>query len=162
MCFFPFIFFLCQPEVFLWSYLYLPQVDTGSMVVKSQSWILEFGVKVNSFSSSYVLMWELDLKEGWVLKNWCFWILVLEKTLESPLDFKKIKPVNPKANQPWIFFGRTDAEASILWPFDAKNQLIGKDPDLGKIEGKRRRRWQRMIWLDSMADSMGMNLSKLC
>ena len=77
-------------------------------------------------------MWELDHKEGWALKNWCFWTIVLEKTLESPLDCKEIKPVHPKRNQPWMFIGRTDAEAPILWPPDAKSQLIGKDPDAGK------------------------------
>ena len=79
-------------------------------------------------------MWELDGKEGWVLKNWCFQIVVLEKTLESPLDCKEIKPVNPKGNQPWIFIGRTDAkaEAPMLWPSDAKSWLIRKDPDAGK------------------------------
>ena len=79
-------------------------------------------------------MWELDYIEGWVLKNWYFWTVVLEKTLESPLDCKEIKPVNPKGNQSWIFIGRTDAEAeaSILWPPDVKSQLIGKDPDAGK------------------------------
>ena len=76
-------------------------------------------------------MWELDYKESWVLKNWCFWTVVLEKTLESPLDCKEIKPLNPQGNQSWIFTGRTDAEAEtpILWPSDAKNWLIGKDPD---------------------------------
>jgi len=86
------------------------------------------------FSSSHVWMWELDHKESWVLNNWCFWTVVLEKTLESPLDYKDIKPVNPKGNQPWIFIGKTDAEAEtpILWPPDAKNWLIGKDPDAGK------------------------------
>ena len=83
------------------------------------------------FSSSHVWMWELDHKEGWALKNWCFWTVVLEKTLESPLD-SKIKPVNPKGNQPWIFIGRTDAEAPIIWPPDAKSRLTGKDPDAGK------------------------------
>ena len=79
-------------------------------------------------------MWELDHKEGWALKNWCFWTVVLEKTLESPLDSKEIKPVIPKENQPWIFIGRTDAEADalILWPTDVKSQLIGKDPDAGE------------------------------
>ena len=76
-------------------------------------------------------MWELDHKESWVLKNWCFWTVVLEKTLESPLDCKKIKPVNPKRNQTWIFIGRTDAEPPILWPPDVKNWLTGKDPDAG-------------------------------
>ena len=89
-------------------------------------------VKAMFFSSSHVCMWELDHKEGWVPKNWCFLIVVLEKTLESPLDCKEIKPVNPKGNQPWIFIGRTDAEAPILWSPDSKNQLIGKDPDAGK------------------------------
>ena len=79
-------------------------------------------------------MWELDHKESWALKNWCFWTLVLEKTLESPLDCKEIHPVSPKGNQPWIFIGRTDAEAEalILCPPDAKNWLLGKDPDAGK------------------------------
>ena len=92
-----------------------------------------------SFSQSYgfsrnVWMWELDRKEGWGTKNQGFWILVLEKTLESSLDYKEIKPVNPKGNQPWIFIGRTDAEAEapILWPPDVKSWLIGKDPDAGK------------------------------
>ena len=86
------------------------------------------------FSSSHVWMWELDHKEGWALKNWCFWIVMLEKTLESPLDCKEIQPVHPKGNQSWVFIGRTDVEAEtpILWPPDAKRWLIGKDPDAGK------------------------------
>ena len=86
------------------------------------------------FSSSHVWMWELDHKESWALKNWCFWIVVLEKTLESPLESKEIKPVNPKGNQSWIFIGRTDAEAEapILWPPDVKNWLTGKNPDAEK------------------------------
>ena len=86
------------------------------------------------FSSSHVWMWELNCKEGWSPKNWCFWIVVLEKTLQSPLDNKEIKPVNPKGNQSWIFIGSTDAEAKapILWSPDAKSRLIGKDPDAGK------------------------------
>ena len=78
---------------------------------------------------------ELDHKAGWALKNWCFQTAVLEKTLESPLDSKEIKPVNPKVNQPWIFIGRTNAEAPILWPPDTKSQLFGKDPDAGKEKG---------------------------
>ena len=77
-------------------------------------------------------MWELDYKESWVPKNWCFWTVVLEKTLETPLDCKEIQAVNPKGNQSWIFIGRTDAEAPILWPLDVKNRLNGKDPDDGK------------------------------
>ena len=90
--------------------------------------------KSNGFSSSNVQMWELDHKESWVPKNWCFWTVVLEKTLEHPLDSKEIKPVNPKGNQSWILIRRTDAEAEapILWPPDVMNWLIGKDPDAGK------------------------------
>ena len=86
------------------------------------------------FSSSHVWMWELDHKEGWAPRNWCFWTVVLEKTLESPLDRKEIKPVNPKGNKSWVFTGRTDAEAEapILWPPDVKSWLIGKDPDAGR------------------------------
>ena len=86
------------------------------------------------FPVVHVWMWELDYKESWVPKNWCFWTMVLEKTLESPLDYKEIQPVHPKGNQSWIFIGRTDteAEAPILSPPDAKNWLIGKDPDAGK------------------------------
>ena len=80
-------------------------------------------------------MWELDYKESWAPKNWCFWTVVLQKTLESPLECKEIKPVNPKGNQSWIFIGRTEAEAPILWPPDMKNWLIGKTLILGKIKG---------------------------
>ena len=89
------------------------------------------------FSSSHVWMWELNHKKGWVLKNWCFWTVVLEKSLESSLDCKEIKPVNPKGNQPWIFIGRTEAEAPILWPPNEKSCLIGKDPDTGKDWGQK-------------------------
>ena len=94
----------------------------------SQSYVFFF------FSGSYVWMWELDHKEGWAVKNWCFWTVVLEKTLESPLDSKEIKSVNPKGNQPWIFIVRTDAEAEapIVWPPDVKSRLTRKDPDAGK------------------------------
>ena len=92
-------------------------------------------VKANGFSSSHGWMWELDYKESWAPKNWCFWTVVLEKTLENPWNCK-IKPVNPKGNQSWIFFGRTDAEAEtpILWPHDAKNWLTGKHTDAGKVK----------------------------
>ena len=102
-------------------------------------------------------------KEDCAPKNWCFWTVVLEKTLESPLDCKETKPVNPKGNQPWIFIRRIDAEAEapMLWPPDGKSWLIGKDLMLRKTELKGRRRWQRMRWLDSTTDSMRMNLSKL-
>ena len=91
-------------------------------------------IQTTGFSISHVWMWELDHKESWVPKNWCLWTVVLEKTLKSPLDYKEIKPVNPKGCQPWIFIGRTvaETEAPILWPPDAKSQLIGKYPDAGK------------------------------
>ena len=92
----------------------------------------------HGFSSSHVWMWELDYKESWAPKNWCFWSVVLEKTLESPLDWKEIQPVHPKGNQSWIFIRRTDAEAEtpILWPPDAKNWLTGKDPYAGRNWGQ--------------------------
>ena len=109
-------------------------------------------VKTMIFSNTYVWMWELDHKEGWVPKNWCFETVVLEKTLESPLDSKEIQPVYPEGNQPWIFIGRTDAEAEalILWPPDVKSRLTGKDPDAGETECMRRRGRQRMRWLDGI------------
>ena len=93
------------------------------------------------FSSNPVWMWELDYKECWVPKNWCFWTVVLEKTLVTPLDCKEILPAHPKGNQSWIFIGRTDAETEspVLWLPDVKNWLIGKDPMLGKIEGRKKR-----------------------
>ena len=109
-----------------------------------------------------VVMYGCDHNEGWVHimkaeqpKNWCFCIVALEKTLESPLGCKDIKPLNPKGNQPWIFIGRTDAEAPIIWAPDTKSWLIGKDPDAGKYWEQ-----QRMRWLDSITDSMDMNFSK--
>ena len=108
-------------------------------------------------------MWELDRKEGWMPKNWCFWIVVLKKTPESPLDSKEIKPVNLKGNQTWIFIGRIDAEAKLqyfgylIWRADSLEKTLM----LGKIEGRRRRGRQRIRWLDSITDSKDMNLSKL-
>ena len=92
------------------------------------------------FSSSHVWMWELDYKQSWALKNWCVWTVVLEKTLESPLDGKEIQPAHSKGNQSWIFIGRTDAETLILWPPDAKNWLIWKDPDAWKDWGQEEKR----------------------
>ena len=97
---------------------------------------------------------ELDYKESWASKNWCFWTVVLEKTLESLLDCKEIQLVHPKGNQSWIFIGRTDAETPILWPPDVKNWLICKDPDAGKD-------WRQKRWLDGFTNSMNMSLSKL-
>ena len=107
------------------------------------------------FSSSHIWMWELDYKESWALKNWCFWTVVLEKTPESPLDYKEIQPVNPKGNQSWIFIGKTDAEAetSIIWPPVGKNWLIRKDPDAGKHwrQEKKGMTEDEMVITDSMA-----------
>ena len=108
-------------------------------------------------------MWHLDYKESWVLKNWCFWTVVLEKTLESPLDCKEILTVHPKGDQSWIFTGRTDAEAEtpILWPHDAKNWLIWKDSDTGKDWRWEEKGTTEDIWLDGITDVMDMSLSKL-
>ena len=109
-------------------------------------------------------MWELDYKESWALKNWCFWTVVLEKTLESPLDCKKIQPAQPKGDQSWVFISRTyfEAESPILWPPDTKSWLIfEKSLMLGKIEGRRRRGRQRMRWLDGITDSVDMGLGEL-
>ena len=133
-------------------------------VLKSRDAILPTKVCINQsngFSSSHVQMWELDHKEGWALKNWYFRIVVLEKSLESPLDCKEIKPVNPKGNQPWMeglmlklklqYFGH------LMWRADSLEKTLM----LGKIEGGKRRRWQRMRWLDSITDAMDISLSKL-
>ena len=107
-------------------------------------------------------MWELDHKESWALKNWCFWTVVLEKTLKSPLDCKEIKPVNLNGNQSWMFNGRTDAEAEapILWPPDGKNWLTGKDPGAGKDWRQEERGRQKMRQVDGITDSTEMSLSR--
>ena len=110
------------------------------------------------FSSSHVWIWELDPKESWALKNWCFRTVVLEKTLESPLDSKEIKSVNPKGNPPWIFIGRTDAEAPTLWPPDVKSWLLRKGPDAGKDWGQEK--GTTMRWLDGITSPMDMSLNK--
>ena len=108
-------------------------------------------------------MWELDCEEGWVPKNWCFWTVVLEKTLESPLDCKQIQPVHSEANQPWDFFGGNDAKAEtpVLWPLHAKSWLLEKTLMLGGIGGRRRRGRQRMRWLDAITNLIDMSLSEL-
>ena len=116
-----------------------------------------------SVSSNHVWMWELGHKESWVLKNWCFWTVVLENTLVSPLKCKEFKSVNPKGNQSWIFVGRTDAETEtpILWPPDAKNWLIGKDPDTGKDWKQEEKGMTEDERFGGITDSMDMSLSKL-
>ena len=115
------------------------------------------------FSSSHVWMWELDYKESWAPKSWCFWTVMLERTLESPLDCKEIQPVHPKGNQSWIFIGRTavEAETPILWTLMWRTDSLEKTLMLGKTEGGRRRGWQKMGWLDGITDSMEMSLSNL-
>ena len=107
-------------------------------------------------------MWKLDYKESWVLKNWCFWTVVLEKALESPLDCKEIQPVHPKGNQSWVFIGRinVEAETPMLWSPDETNWLTGKTLLLGKSEG--RRRGLQMRWLNGITNLMDLSLSKLC
>ena len=105
-------------------------------------------------------MWELDYKESWALKDWCFWTVVLEKTVESPLDCKEIQPIQTKGDQSWVFSGRTDVEAEMPIP-DVKNWLIRKDPDVGKDWSRRRRGQQRMRWLGGITYSVDMSLSKL-
>ena len=117
----------------------------------------------HGFSSSHVWIWELDYKESWVPKNWCFWTVVLEKTFESSLDCKEIQPVHPKGDQSWVFIGRTVAEAEdpILWPLETKNWLIGKDPDAGKDwrQEEKGPREDEMVewhhWLDGLWTSSG-------
>ena len=153
------------------SFNILSRACSHKWVAQKASWGLAFlGGRVGNLlyteELNHVMAWawsgirQFYGCESWTikkaeLKNWCFWTVVLEKTLESPLDCKKIKPVNPKRNQCWIFIGRTEAEAEapVLWPPDAKM--------LGKIEDKRRREQQRTRWLDGITNSMDMNLSKL-
>ena len=132
-------------------------------IKKQKHYLANKGLSSQSygFSSSYVWIWELDCEESWAPKNWCFWTVVLEKTLESPLDCKEIQAVYPKGNQSWIFTERTDAETPTLWPPDAKNWLTRKDPDAGKDW----RREEKELTEDEMVEwhhwLMDMSLRKL-
>ena len=132
-------------------------------ILKSRDITLPTKVRLVKAMVFLVVMWELDYKESWVLKNWCFWTVVLEKTLVHPLDCKEIQPVHPKGDQSWVFIGKTDAKAEspVLWPPHAKSWLIEKTLMLGGIGGRRWRGQQRMRWLDGITDSMDMDLSKL-
>ena len=134
-------------------------------MLKNRHYFVNKGPSSQSYqlSSNHVWMWELDYKESWAPKNWCFWTVVLEKTLESPLDCKEIKVVDPKGNQSWLFIGRTDAEAEspILWPPDAKNFLIGKNPDAGKDWRREEKGTTEDEMVYGIIDSMDMNLSRL-
>ena len=133
-------------------------------IKKQRHYFADKGLSSQSFdfSSSHLWMWELNYKESWVPKNWYFWTVVLEKTLESLLDSKKIQSVHPKGNQSWIFIGRTDAEVEtpVLGHLMQRTDSFEKTLILGMIEGGRRRGRQRMRWLDGITDSMDMSLSK--
>ena len=145
--------------------LWRKAVTNLDIILKNRHYFANKGTSSESygFSSSHVWIWELDYKESWAPKNWCFWTVVLEKTLESPLDCKEMQPVHPEGDQPWDFFGGNDAKAEtpVLWPPHAKSWLIGKTLMLGEIGGRRRRGWQRMRWLDGITDSMDVSLSEL-
>ena len=126
----------CSPEIKRRLLLGRKVMTNLDSILKSRHYFLNKALSSQGygFSSGHVWMWQLDYKESWTPKNWCFWTVVLEKTLESPLDCEEIQPVHPNGNQSWIFIGRTDAEAEtpIFWPPDVKNWLIWKDPDAGK------------------------------
>ena len=137
--------------------------QTRQHIKKQRHYFADKGPPCQSygFSCGHVWMWELDCEESWALKNWCFQTVVLEKTLESPLDCKEIQPVHPKGGQSWVFIGGTDVEAetSIIRPPDAKNWLIGKDPDAGKDWTQEKVMTEIMLWLDGITDLMDIRLS---
>ena len=131
-------------------------------ILKSRDITLPTKVRLVIFSG-HVWIWKLDSEESWAPKHWCFWTVVLEKTLESPLDCKEIQLVHSKGDQSWVFFGRTDAKAEtpILWPPHAKTWLIGKDSDAGTDWGQQEKGTTEMRWLDGITDSMDMSVGEL-
>ena len=145
----------CSLEEKLWQ--------TRQHIKKQRHYFAEKGSSSQSygFSSSHVWKWELNHKEGWAPKNWWFWTVVLEKTLESPLDCKEIKPINPNGNQSWISFGRLMPKLQYSGHLMQRADSLEKTLMLGTIEGRRRRGWQRMRWLDGITVSMHMSLNRL-
>ena len=137
--------------------------DFRQHIKKQRHYFANKGSQSYGFSSSHIWMWELDYKESWEPKNWCFWTVVLENTLECPLDCKGIQPVHPKGNQSWIFIGNTDdeAETPILWPPDVKNWLIGKDPDSGKDWRQEKLAQGSPIFHSSLKGELGIALEAL-
>ena len=159
--------FHCFPICLPWRWLLLGRKAMTNLdsVLESKDITLLTKVHIVKAMVFPVVMYgyELDYKESWAPKNWCFWTVLLEKTLESPLDSKEIKPVNLRGNQPWIFIGRTDAEAEalIMWPPDVKSWLIGKDPDAGKDWRQKEKGMTEDEMVGWHHDSMDMNLGKL-
>ena len=166
----------CSHEIKRYFFLGRSYDQPRQHIIKQSHYFANKGLSGQShgFSSSHVWMWELDDKESWRPKDWCFWTVVLEKTLESPLNCKEVQPVHPTGNQSWIFTGRTDAEAGapILWPPDMKNWLIGKDADAEKDWGQKEKgmREDEMVgwhhWLDGhefeQAPGVGDEQGRLC
>ena len=134
-----------QTPLYSWLKSFWPCCQWGNITLSLIDVLIDSS---NRCSISHVWMWEVDHRESWAPKNWCFWTVVLEKTLESPLDCKESTPVSPKGKQSWIFTGRTDAEAPVLWPPDMKNRLIGKDPEAGKDwrQEKKGTTQDEMVW----------------
>ena len=146
----------CSHEIKRWLLLGVKSMTNLDSVLKSGDISCQRRLPTKLwFFSSHVRLWESDHKKGWALKNWCFSTVVLKKTLESPLDIKEIKAVNPKGNQLWIFIGRTDAKPPMVWIPDVKSWLIGKDTNARKDWGQERVGQQRMRWLDNIIDSNG-------
>ena len=149
-------------EVSCWNYVSGPLSDTMHKSHGLDNWALYTHSQSYGFSRSHVRMWELDHKEGWAPKNWCFWTVVLEKTLEGPLDCKEIQSVHPKGNQSWIFIGRTDVKLKLQYfgHLMQRADSFEKTLILGKTEGGRRRGQQRMRWLDGITNSMNMSFGQ--